>query len=73
MSLNILTSESVAKHIETLVTVKRLSYLDAVLYFCETRKIDPTDIAPYLSDKIKTHLIDDGQNLHLLRREMTLF
>lgn len=72
MSLQILTSETLAHEIETLVAVKRLSYLDAVLYYCETRKIDPAEIAPYLSDKIKSHLSVDGQRLHLLPREQAL-
>lgn len=72
MGLQVITPETLAKDIETLVTVKRLSYLDAVVYYCETRKIEPEAIAPYLSDKIKSHLALDGRKLHLLPRQMDM-
>lgn len=66
------TSEKLAHEIESLVQVKHLSYLDAVLYYCQTRNIDPVDIAPHLGDKIKSQLAADGQRLHLLPKENTL-
>jgi len=68
MSLKIHNSEAFAGHIEHLVATRHLSYLDAILLFCEKRGIEPDAIAPFINDKIKTALSQEGQRLHLLPR-----
>lgn len=68
MSLPTLTSEKLAHVIERIVAHKRMSYLDAVLDFCEKRNIEPEMIAHLLSDKIKSELSQEAQALHFIPR-----
>ena len=50
--------------IESLVSTKRISYIDAVLHFCEMNSLDPEDIAKLVSSnlkgKLKLSAIEDG-------------
>ena len=67
MSLSANSSESFAKHIEKQVRGNHMSYLDAILDFCEKRRLEPEAVAPFISTKMKTALAKEGQDLHLLR------
>lgn len=66
MAHSIIQPEAFAKHIEYLVSSKGMTYLDALVTFCEERQIEPDQIAPFISDKIKTNLQREGIALHLL-------
>ena len=68
MSLSILPSEQLAHVIERIVVNKQMSYLDAVLHFCERRNIEPEMIARLLRDKIKSELSQEAQGLHFIPR-----
>lgn len=59
MPVEAIVSEKLAEQILALVINKGMTYLDAVLYFCEQRKIEPELIAPLLGDKIKSELAND--------------
>jgi hypothetical protein len=72
MALQSYTSEKLTEHINRLTVEKGLSYLDAVIYFCEQRNIEPDIIAPLLSDRIKSELASDAQRLHFLPRTDSL-
>lgn len=72
MPVDPLHAESLAHQIQTLVQEKRLSYLDAVLYICEQRNIEPELIAPLLGDKIKFELASEATRLHFLKRRIEL-
>mgnify|MGYP003351736006 CR=1 FL=1 len=72
MSVKPLTSEQLTIHIQRLVADKRLSYLDAVLHFCEQRNLDPTDLAPLLGDKIRSEIASDAQRLNLIPKSPEL-
>lgn len=66
------SSEQFTKHIQRIVTTKSMSYLDAVLYFCEQRRIEPEVVAPLLGDKIKSEISEDAMRLHLIPRTARL-
>jgi hypothetical protein len=72
MPLSVHTSEAFAKHIERSVTVKQMSYMEAVIEFCEERQLEPEAIVPFLNDKIKNALAHEGQRLHLLPKMSSL-
>jgi hypothetical protein len=72
MPVETIVSEKLAQHILSLVTDKGMTYLDAVLYFCEQRKIEPELIAPLLGDKIKSELANDAHRLHFLKKSNEL-
>lgn len=61
-----------ATHIERQVREHHMSYLDAIIHFCNERQLEPEAIVPYLSDKMKTAMRREGQNLHLLRKRREL-
>lgn len=72
MPVNPLHAETLAHQIHALVNTKRMSYLDAVLYVCEQRNIEPELIAPLLGDKIKFELANEATRLHFLKRRIEL-
>ena len=72
MALDIHSSEAFAQHIELQVRQHRMSYIDAVLHFCDQRQLEPDAIVPYLSTKMKTAMQREGQDLHLLRKRREL-
>ena len=59
-------AEKVAQTIERLVISKRMSYLDAVIYYCAEKNIEPELIAGTLGDKIRGELANDAQRLHFI-------
>ena len=59
-------AETLAQIIEQLVIAKRMSYLDAVIYYCEEKNIEPELIAGTLGDKIRGELANDAQRLHFI-------
>jgi hypothetical protein len=65
MAHSVIEPEVFAAQIERLVS-KGMSYLEAVVAFCDDRQIEPEQIAPFISDKIKTNLQQEGVALHLL-------
>lgn len=72
MSFTAHSSEQFAKHIEHAVRVYRMTYLDAVLDFCDKARLEPEMIVPHLTTKIKTAIQHDAQNLHLIRKRREL-
>tara|TARA_Y100000310_G_scaffold157327_1_gene156703 strand:- start:241 stop:477 length:237 start_codon:yes stop_codon:yes gene_type:complete len=59
-------AETLAQTIERLVVAKRMSYLDAVIYYCAEKNIEPELIANTLGDKIRGELANDAQRLHFI-------
>ena len=59
-------AETLAQTIERLVIAKRMSYLDAVIYYCAEKNIEPELIAGSLGDKIRGELANDAQRLHFI-------
>ena len=53
---NILTKQSLALIIEGLVTKEHMTYMEAVLHFCEERQIDPLDIGKLISPALKSKI-----------------
>jgi len=59
------TSETIARHIEMQVR-HGVTYMDAVLSFCQERDLEPETIVPFLNDHIKAHIGQEGRSLNLL-------
>ena len=59
-------AETLAQIIEQLVIAKRMSYLDAVIYYCAEKNVEPELIAGNLGDKIRGELANDAQRLHFI-------
>ena len=72
MPLLISNPEMFAHHIEKIVQVRKLSYMEAVVEFCAKRELEPESIVPFLSDKIKHSIAVEAQHLHLLAKSAEL-
>lgn len=72
MAFTAYSSEVFAKQIEHAVTVQNMSYMDAVLHYCETRHLEPDMVVPFLTTKIKTGIQRDAAKLHLIRERREL-
>lgn len=73
MALSIHTSELLAQHIEQRVRSAGLSYMDAVIEFCDQRQIEPETIVPLISDRIKSEINTEAQRLHLIPKTANLY
>ena len=62
----IITPNKFALLIEETVKTKRLSYIDAILWYCENNVIDPSDSKKLVNKALIEKLTYDSQNLHLL-------
>ena len=62
------------KEIETLVKKHKLTYLDAVVFFCEKNEIEMETAAAMISGnyRIKSSLQMEGEELHFLPRSAKL-
>ncbi len=62
----IITPNKFALLIEETVKTKRMSYIDAILWYCENNGIDPSDSKKLVNKALIEKLTYDSQNLHLL-------
>ena len=63
-----MTKNKFAKQIEEIVRYKNLSYIDAVLHFCEENKIDEEDVKKYVAGPIKSKIEAEAMKLNFLPR-----
>jgi hypothetical protein len=62
-----MNSKEFSLKIENLVQSKKtLSYMDAVLFFCEENDIDPSTVANLISKSIKDKITVEAQNLNYI-------
>lgn len=70
MTLNtmMMTKNKFSKTIEYIVREKNLTYIDAILYFCETNNVDEEDVKKYVSGPIKSKVEAEAMKLNFLPR-----
>lgn len=68
----IMTPTKFSQIIENYVIDENLSYVDAVLKFCEEYDTDPEDIKKFMSQAIKEKLEANYQELGYLKRATSL-
>ena len=49
-----------------------MSYMDAILFYCEQEKIDPAEVGKYVSKSLKEKITIEAQGLNLIERGGTL-
>ena len=49
-----------------------MSYMDAILHYCEKQKIDPSEVGKYVSKSLKEKITLEAQSLNLIERGGTL-
>lgn len=72
MSLGI-TTKSFSLQIEELVKTKNMSYMDAVIYYCDQKDIEPERITRFIDKGMKEKLQLDAESLNYLPKTRSLF
>ena len=63
----IMNSKEFSLKIEQIVREKKgISYMDAVLSYCQDNDIDPSTVAPLLTKALKDKIAVEAQNLNYL-------
>jgi hypothetical protein len=66
------TANEFSLHIEELVRDTSMSYMDAVLKYCEENYLEPTDVAPLINKSLKDKIEMDFRELNYLPKQGTL-
>ena len=62
----IITPSKFALLIEDYVKDKKMSYMEAVVLYCEENKIDPSNIKPLINKHLKEKISYEAQSLNML-------
>tara|TARA_B110000977_G_scaffold71340_1_gene96789 strand:- start:1 stop:225 length:225 start_codon:yes stop_codon:yes gene_type:complete len=65
--MNIMNSKEFSLNIESMVKSKRISYMEAVLLYCEENDIDPSTAKPLISKSLKEKIKLEATNKKLLK------
>lgn len=63
-------SNTFSLRIERLVSEKNLSYMDAIVYYCEKNDMEIETAAELINDKIKQMIALDANDLNLLKERV---
>lgn len=66
------TANEFSLHIEELVRDTSMSYMDAVLKYCEENYLEPTDVASLINKSLKDKIEMDFRELNYLPKQGTL-
>lgn len=66
------TANEFSLHIEGLVRDKKLSYMDAVLLYCQENYVEPEDIASLINKSLKDKIEMDFRELNYLPKQAQL-
>jgi len=58
--------------IEDIVTTKKMSYLDAISYYCEDTKMEPETVGKLVQGNLKAKLREEVTALHFLPKSATI-
>ena len=65
----IITPNRFALLIEETVKTKKMTHIDAILWYCEKNGIDPSDSKKLVNKSLKEKVTYEAQNLNLLNVE----
>jgi hypothetical protein len=67
----LMNSKKFALIIEGVVKDKKISYLDAVLHYCEDNDIDTASVGPLINKSLKEKIKAEAEKLNLVERSST--
>ena len=65
----IITPNKFALLIEDIVKTKRISYIDAVVLYCEKHNIDPSTTKSMINKNLKEKIAYEAQGLNMLKEK----
>lgn len=69
---DILSKKQFSEMVEQTAKEKRMSFMDAILYVCEQRMIDPLDVGPLITAPLKARIEQEAIADKLLPGHNTL-
>ena len=60
------------ENIENLVQKTKMSYIDAVMYYCEENKLEPETAGKMIGGKLKQCIQEEAEDLHLIPKTSKL-
>ena len=60
------------ENIENLVQQTRMTYIDAVMHYCEENKLEPETAGKMMGGKLKQNIQEEAEDLHLIDRTSKL-
>jgi hypothetical protein len=67
--MSIITPNKFALLIEDIVKNKRISYIDAVVLYCEKHNIDPSTTKSMINKSLKEKIAYEAQGLNMLKEK----
>ena len=67
--MSIVTPNKFALLIEDIVRTKRISYIDAVVLYCEKNNIDPSTTKSMINKNLKEKIAFEAQGLNMLKEK----
>ena len=67
----LMNSKKFALTIESMVKEKRISYMDAILKFCEDNEIDPSSVGSLINKSLKEKIQLEAEKLNLIEKSST--
>ena len=59
-------------NIEELVQRTKMTYIDAIMFYCEENKLEPETAGKMVGGKLKQNVQDEAENLHLIPKTSKL-
>ena len=72
MALKLKTYMKFMEDIEHLVQRTKMSYIDAVLHYCEENHLEPETAGQLVGGKLKQQIQEEAEDLHLVKRSAKL-
>ena len=60
------------ENIESLVQKTKMSYIDAVMYYCEENKLEPETAGKMIGGKLKQNIQEEAEDINLIQRTSKL-
>jgi hypothetical protein len=70
MSETILTPNKFALIVENMVKDKKISYIEAILEYCNDNEIDPANTRSMINKTLKEKIAYEAQNLNMLKEKV---
>jgi len=72
MTIKTIKPQDFAIIIEDIVTSKKMTYLDAISYYCEETKMEPETVGKLVQGNLKAKLREEAMALHFLPKTATI-
>ena len=69
--MNLVNSKKFSLIVEDIVKKKKITYMDAVISYCEDNDIDPSSIGPLVNKSLKEKIKEEAQELNLVEKSST--